>query len=163
MGQRCDCGMANPSLTWCPVFLLEVGFINFPSLLSGISFKVPSFESWESLNSHVSGAFWRVSNILFPEFACFHSFCWPSWLQFFSLTQYQISFPLSPPPSKTLSTFPSRSLPPSPLVIGFFFLPSGNEVSSLGHFSLLSFLSSVNCILSIHFFVCFVLVCFGFS
>ena len=53
MGQRCDCGMTNPSLTWCPVFLLEVGFINFPSLLSGISFKVPSL-SPESLSTLMS-------------------------------------------------------------------------------------------------------------
>jgi hypothetical protein len=34
-------------------------------------------------------------------------------------------------------------------VIAFFSLPSGTEVSSLGHFSLLSFLSSVDCILVI--------------
>ena len=60
MGQRCDCGMATPSLTWCPVFLLEVGSISSLSLLSGISSKVPPFESWESLTSQVSGAFWRV-------------------------------------------------------------------------------------------------------
>jgi hypothetical protein len=31
--QRCDCGMAIPSLTWCPVFLLEVGSISSFSLL----------------------------------------------------------------------------------------------------------------------------------
>jgi hypothetical protein len=24
MGQRCDCGMTTPSLTWCPVLLLEL-------------------------------------------------------------------------------------------------------------------------------------------
>jgi hypothetical protein len=39
------------------------------------------------------------------------------------------------------------SLPPSPLMIAFFCLPSGTEVSSLGHFSLVTFLSSVDCIL----------------
>jgi hypothetical protein len=78
-------------------------------------------------------------SLLFLEVACFHSFCWPSGLQPFSLTQYQIIFPatfLFPP---TPSTFPPKSLPPSPLVIAFFSLPSGTEVFSLGLFSLLSF------------------------
>jgi hypothetical protein len=49
----------RPSLTWCPVFLLEAGSISSFSLLSGISFKVPPFESWDSLTSQVSVAFWR--------------------------------------------------------------------------------------------------------
>ena len=60
MGQRCDCGMATPSLTWCPVFLLEVGSISSLSLLSDISSKIPLFEFRGSLFSQVSGAFWRV-------------------------------------------------------------------------------------------------------
>ena len=51
MGQSCDCGMATPSLTWCPIFLREKGSISSLSLLSGISSKVPPF---------ISGAFWRV-------------------------------------------------------------------------------------------------------
>jgi hypothetical protein len=42
------------------------------------------------------------------------------------------------------SPFPLRSLPPSPLVITFFSLPGGTEASSLGPFSLLTFLSSVD-------------------
>jgi hypothetical protein len=61
MGQSCDCGMATPSLTWRPVFLLEVGSINSLSLPSGISSKVPPYESWKSLTSQVSGAFWGGS------------------------------------------------------------------------------------------------------
>jgi hypothetical protein len=40
--------------------LLEVGYISSPNLLSGISSKVPPFESWKSLTSQVSSAFWRV-------------------------------------------------------------------------------------------------------
>jgi hypothetical protein len=75
MGQRCDCGMATPSLTWCPAFLLEVGSISFLSVLSGISSKVPPFESWESLTSQVFGFFWGVFSqppiswvLLFPFF-----------------------------------------------------------------------------------------------
>jgi hypothetical protein len=60
MSQTFDCGMATPSLTWCPVFLLEVGSIRPLSLLLGISSKVPPFESWESLTSQISSAFWRV-------------------------------------------------------------------------------------------------------
>ena len=61
MDQSFDCGMATPSLTWCPVFLLEVGSISSLSLLLGISYKVPPFEFWESLTSHVPGAFWGFS------------------------------------------------------------------------------------------------------
>jgi hypothetical protein len=40
--------MATPSLTWCPVFLLEVASISSLSLLVVTSI-VPPFESWESL------------------------------------------------------------------------------------------------------------------
>ena len=66
MGQRCDYWMATPSLTWCSVFLLEVGFISSLSPLWGILFKVLQFKSWESLTSQLSGAFWRV-----PSTSCF--------------------------------------------------------------------------------------------
>jgi hypothetical protein len=44
-------------------------------------------------------------------------------------------------------TFPPRSLPPFLLVIFFLSLPSGIEASSLRPFTLLTFLSSVDCIL----------------
>jgi hypothetical protein len=75
----------------------------------------------------------------------------------------------SPLPPTTPYTHPlsltGLSLPPSPVVIDFFFLLSGSVVSSLGHFSLLTFRSSVDCILAtlclflflFCFFVCFVL------
>jgi hypothetical protein len=53
------------------------------------------------------------------------------------------------------STFPTTSLPPFPLMIAFFSLPSGTEASSLGHFSLLNFLISVDCILGILYFFFF--------
>jgi hypothetical protein len=43
----------------------------------------------------------------------------------------------------------SCSLPPHLWLIAFFSLPSGNEASSLGHFSLLSLLNSVDCVLCI--------------
>ena len=46
--------------------LLQVtGFIIFLSLLSGISFKVPPFESWEYLTSQVSGTFFRLPTTSF--------------------------------------------------------------------------------------------------
>jgi hypothetical protein len=51
----------------------------------------------------------------------------------------------SQPPSPFLPQY----LPCSPVVIAFFSLPSGTEVSSVGSFSLLAFLSSVYCILCI--------------
>ena len=60
MGQRCDYGISTLFLTWCPIFLLEVGSISSLSLLFGTLSKFPPFDSWESLNSQVSGAFWRV-------------------------------------------------------------------------------------------------------
>jgi hypothetical protein len=61
--------------------------------------------------------------------------------------------PLSPPtfPHPYLLSLPGPSLLPSPLVIAFFSFPRGTEVSSLGPFSLLTFLSFVDCILGKHF------------
>ena len=49
--------------------------------------------------SHPSGLCFILEstpNILSPEVACFYSFCWPSGLQSFALSQYQIRFPTSP-------------------------------------------------------------------
>jgi hypothetical protein len=94
-------------------------------------------------------------NLLFPEVVFFHSF-------YLLMLRDSVLFPhpipdhvllsphTSPPPN--LSTLLPRSLPPSPLVIAFFSLPSGTEASSPGHFSLLNFLSSVDCILGIRYF-----------
>jgi hypothetical protein len=59
MGQS-DYGMAPLSIIWYLVFLLEVGYKSSLSLLTGISSKIPPFESWESLTFQGSGAFWRV-------------------------------------------------------------------------------------------------------
>jgi hypothetical protein len=73
-------------------------------------------------------------------------------LQSFSLTHYQIRFPFPLTQSYLpQSTFPPRSLPPTPLMIAFFSLPNGTEAYSLGHFSLFS--SSVDCILGIMYFL----------
>ena len=109
MVQSCDYEMATPPLTQCPVFLLEVSSISSLSLLSGISFKVPHFESWVS---HLPGL-WCIMegppNLLSSEVAYFHSFCWPSGLQSFSLTQYQIMFPSPPLPHSVHPVhFPSQ-------------------------------------------------------
>ena len=107
------------------------------------------FSTWKSLRK----TFKEMFNLLFPEDACFHSFCWPLGLQSFSLIQYQIMFP-----SLSHSYLPSPlslsgpSPPPPPLLIDFFSLPSGTEASSRGHFSLLSFLSSVDCVFGILYF-----------
>jgi hypothetical protein len=60
MGERCDCVVETPSLTWCPVILLELASVSSISLLSSISSKVSPFDSWEALTSQVSGAFCRV-------------------------------------------------------------------------------------------------------
>jgi hypothetical protein len=76
--------------------------------------------------SRPPGLWWYILEgppTLSHEVACFYSFCWPSGLQPFSLTQYQIRFP-SPSMPPALSTFPPRSLPPIAPVIASFFLPS---------------------------------------
>ena len=62
------------------------------------------------------------------------------------LPSYLIMFLLSPPGRSAL---PPRSLLFLSPVIAFFSLPSGTEASSLGPFSLLTFLSSVDYILNI--------------
>jgi hypothetical protein len=58
--------MAIPSLTWCPVFLLEVGSTSSHSPLLGTLSKVLSYESWESLTSQVSGTFGGVGEGVGP-------------------------------------------------------------------------------------------------
>jgi hypothetical protein len=141
MDQRCDCGMATPSLT-CPVFLLEVGSKSFPS-----TSKVPPYESWESLTSQVFDAFLGVPmppvswGYLFKGFSPF------------PLPNTWSGSPTLPPPPP--ASFPPRSFPPSRLMIAFFSLPSKTEASSLGYFSLLTFLSSVEYISDILYFFFF--------
>jgi hypothetical protein len=90
-------------------------------------------------------------HLLISDVTCFHSFCWSSGLQSCSPlhTQYLIIFLCSFP---CLFFHPNPSLSfPSP-VIAFFLLPSGIEASSLGSFGLLTFLSSMDCILGILYY-----------
>jgi hypothetical protein len=153
--------MAPISLIWCPDFLMEVCSIYFLSLLSGTSSKVPPFDSWDSLTSQVSGAFWRV-----PPTSYFRGWRFPVSIlsagpQGFS--PFPSSNTRSHPPTPwllplPLCTFPPRPLLLSPVVIVFFFIPSGTDISSLGHFSLLTFLSSMDCILGILVFVAVVVI-----
>jgi hypothetical protein len=121
------------------------------SLLLGILFKIPPFESRESLTSQVSGAFWRVHpTSYFPRLLVCILSAGPQRFSPFPSPNTRSGSLLLPTP--TPSTFPPRSLPPSPFVFAFFSLPSATEVSSLGHFSFVIFLSSVNCILIILYF-----------
>jgi hypothetical protein len=83
-------------------------------------------------------------NLLPLEVACFHSFCWSSRISV--LFSYPI--PNHIPLSTILNPFPSQILL-TPIMVAFFSLPKGTKVSSLGPFSLLSFLSPVGCILGI--------------
>jgi hypothetical protein len=75
------------------------------------------------------------------------------WLAFgasvFSPHPITVRLPSILPMLPTQATVPPNSLPPSPPVIAFFSLPSGTEMSSLGHLSLFRLLSSVDCILCI--------------
>ena len=152
MGQSCDCGMATPSLTGCPVLLLEVGSIISLSLLHQRSLPM-------SLGS------------LSPPRSLVHSGGIPPTSYFLRLLVYILStglqgfspFPSpntrSGPLSSPLPAFPTPlSLPgsflsPSPLVIAFFSLPSETEASSPGHFSLLSLFNSVSCVFVWFFFL----------
>jgi hypothetical protein len=118
----------------------------------GISSKAPLFESWESLTTQVSGALGVGVGQPFISWGCLFTF-------FLLVLRAAVLFPHPIPDQVPLSPPlhiypvppppPPRSLPFSLLMIAFFSLPSGTEVSLLGHFSLLSFLSSVNCILCI--------------
>jgi hypothetical protein len=74
MGQRYDCGVATPSLPWCPVFLLEVGLISSFSILLNLSLKVLPLDAWDSLTSQVSGAFWGSSQPTI-SWGCLFTFC----------------------------------------------------------------------------------------
>ena len=116
-----------------------MGSISSLFLLSGISSKIPPFESWESLTSQVSGAFWGVppTSYFLRLPVCILS-SGPQGFSPFPSPTTRSGSPLPPLPHHTPSTFPPRSLPSSPLVIAFFSLLSGTEASSLGHFSLLS-------------------------
>ena len=160
MGQRYDCGMATPFLTWYPVFLLEVGSISSLSLLSGISWKVPPYESWESLTSQDSGALWGGPPQPPISWGCNFIFFLLA-LRASVLFPHPISnqVPLYPPcPQPHPHLLPSSSLPPSPLVIAFFSLLSGTEASSLGHFSLLSLLNSVYSVCFNFYFILLLLI-----
>jgi hypothetical protein len=111
MGQSCDCGMATPSLTWCPVFLLEVSSISSLSLLSGISSKVPPLESWESLIFQVSSTFWGVPPTYILKLPVSILSAGPQGFSHFPSPNTRSGSPL-PSTSPSPSTFPPRSFPP---------------------------------------------------
>ena len=147
MGQSFDCGMATPSLICCPLFLLEVGSISALSLcqefyLRSLPLSPESFSPPRSV-VHSGGS----PNLLSPEVACFHSFCWPQGS--FPSPNTRSGSPLPTPLPSPLSTFPLRSQSSSLLVIAYFTHPSGTEAFSLGPFFLLTFLSSLDCTLGI--------------
>ena len=144
MGQKCDCGMTTPSLTWCPVFLLEVGSISSLSLLSFHLRSLP-----------------MSPGSLPPPRSLMHSgespppppISWGCLFVFFSAGSQGFS-PF--PSSNTRSGFPlppyPRPLPnPSPVVIVFCSLPSVTWALKLVDL----FLSSVDCL---HFFFFFLLI-----
>jgi hypothetical protein len=150
MGQRCDCEMGTPSLP-CPVFLLGVGSVSSLSLLWGISSKV----LWVLSVSDLPGL-WCILGVgvsLQPPIS------WGCLFPFFLLAlRALVLFPHTMPdqvPFSPSTPFPVHfptQVPPSPVVVAFFSLPSGTEAASLGHLSLLSFLSSVDYILDILYF-----------
>ena len=113
--------------------------------------KVPLFESWESLTSQVFDTFRRVSptTYILMLHVCIVSAV-PQGCQFFSPPNTQIMLPSLHPPIP----FPSQVLPFS-IVVAFFSVTSETEASFLGPFSLLNFLSSVDCILCILYFFYF--------
>ena len=152
MSQHCGYGMATPSLTWCPVFLLDVGSKSSHSLVMAASSKVPHFEPWESLTSQVC-VHSRVSPQPPNSWGCLFTFFLlafrASVLFDYPIPDQGSGFPLPSTLLHTPSTYPPRSLPPSTIVIDFFSLPSVTEESSIGQFSFLRFFSSVDYILGI--------------
>ena len=104
--------VATPSLTGCPVILLEIGSTSSLSPLQSISSMVPPFEVWESLISQVYATFWRVppTSYLLMLPVSIRS----AGLQGFSPFSLPNTISCSPLLS-TPSPFPPRSLPPSPL------------------------------------------------
>ena len=116
------------------------------SPLYGISTKVLPFESGESLTSHISLTFWYVPPTCYPPMLPVLLSLRPSVLFPHPIPDYVPLFP-TPSPLSLPGLFSSC------LVIAFFFLPSGTE--GLGHFSLLIFLTFVDCILGILFFFFF--------
>jgi hypothetical protein len=112
---------------------------------------VPSFESWESLTSQISGAFWRVlstSYLLRLPVSILSA-----GLQGFSPFTHSIldQVPLSPPHPNSLSL----SGPSLPLHLWLLSSPSqvGTRCLHLGPAACWPFLSSVNCILGILYYL----------
>ena len=142
MGQSCDCGMAPLSfLSFCWRWALQVPTPHCRTFHLRSLPLSPEYLSPPGSLVHSR----RSPHRLPSEGACFHSFCWPSGLQScFSTPQYLIMFPFSLP-CPLSHPDPSLLTP----MIAFFSLPSGTEAFSLGPFSLLTFLSSMNYILSI--------------
>jgi hypothetical protein len=137
----------NPSLDFLPFFWrwsLQVPSPHYrPFHLRYLPLSPEIF-----FTSKVPGTFWRVAPP--PTF-------WGCLFPFFLLAlRPSVLFPhLIPdhvPLFPSLFPFPHRFLPPSPLVISLFSLLSGIEVSSLGPFGLLMFLSSVHSTLTILYF-----------
>jgi hypothetical protein len=87
-------------------------------------------------------------HLLPPKVACFYFFLLAFRALLLFLPPIPDHAPLSPP---CPLSYPGPSFPLPP-VIAFFFLPSQIEASSLWPFSFLTFLSFMNCILSILYF-----------
>ena len=154
MQPRYDCGIATPSLTWCPVFLLEMSSKSSFYLL--LTFHLRHFPSlWVLKVSHLPGLWCILEgllNLLFAKLACFSSFFWASWIQSFFLNQYQTRLSL-PPDSPLLSIFHPRSLPTSFPTCDCFLLPAKWNwailtwtLHLLDLFELIWFLWTVSCV-----------------
>ena len=85
-----------------------------------------------------------------PKVACFHSFCWPLGISVLSPHPIPNHVPLSTPHP---IPFPSQ-VPPSPLMVAFFSLPSRTEASSHGPFGLLTFFEFCGLYLGYSVFCC---------
>jgi hypothetical protein len=105
-----------------------------PSLLpqdricKGASSKVPHFGSWESLTSHVSGAFWRVPPTSYlPRLPVSILSGGPQGFRPIPTTTTRSGSPLPCPTTHPI--LPPRPLPPAPLVIAFFSLLIATKAS----------------------------------
>jgi hypothetical protein len=154
MGQSFDCQMATfPSLDALS-FCLRCALKVHSPYCRAFHLRSLPLSRWESLTLQVSGTFWRVPPAsYFPSLPLSILSVGPQGFSSFldPIPNHVPFFPFPPH-----SPFPPRSLSPSLLLIAFFSLPSSTEVSLLGPFSLLTFLSPMHCIVGILYFFIYI-------
>ena len=142
--------MAAPFLHLIPLLSTVSWFYKFP--LPSVGHFISDVSLWVLRFSHLSGSWYILegpsTSHLMRLYISIHS-AGPWGFTTGSPQQYLIIFPLSPAPSLPIfHLVPSVFLPS-----GFFSIASSIKASSLWPYSLLTFLSSVNCTLGMLYFL----------